>query len=98
MRGERGDRVDQADVVLGLFAQTENTACADVNPGVGNVLERRQALVVGARRDDGGIVFPARIDVMIIRREACFLELLGLSGVNHACSTYQHFPNNSCRS
>ena len=57
---------------------------ADRDARRANVLERAQAVVVGARRDDRPVVLAARVEVVVVRVEARLLEACGLRLGEHA--------------
>jgi hypothetical protein len=79
-----GNGVKQTNMVLRLLAQTKNTTRADVDTSLAHVRQSLQTLVVGSGGDDGGVVLPRGVDVVVVCGQASRLELLGLVLVNHA--------------
>lgn len=84
VRGHRGHGVDETDMILWLLPEPQDATRAHVQSRVPDVLDGLQALVVSPRGDDGGVVLPRGIDVVIIRRKSRLLQLLGLVEIDHA--------------
>jgi hypothetical protein len=79
-----GNGVKQTNMVLRLLAQTKNTTRADVDTSLAHVGQSFQTLVVGSGGDDGGVVLPRGVDIVVVCGQASRLELIGLVLVDHA--------------
>ena len=83
--------MEQADAIGVLLAEAQDAAGAHADAGVADVAEGGQALVVRARRDDRRIELAARVDVVVVGRQARGLELARLLAVDHAeCHAHLH--------
>ena len=49
MRGQARQRRDHADAILARLAHADDAAAADMDAGAAHVVERLQAILVGAR-------------------------------------------------
>ncbi|KAI6762029.1 hypothetical protein HG531_002582 [Fusarium graminearum] len=81
---ERRDGMEQTNTVLAALTKTQNSTRADINSSITDMTQCLQSLVVAARRDDVGVKLSASINIVVVRRESCRLELLGLLRVDHA--------------
>src|SRR2546429_3739535 len=70
MRGQVRERDDHADAILGTLAHADDAAAADVDAGVAHVAERVEAVLVGARRDDGAVIFRRGVEGVVVVVEA----------------------------
>lgn len=84
MSWQSRDRVDETDVVLRLFTKPEDATSADMDASFLDVADGSETLVVGASRDDAGVVFPRSVHVVVVRRQASIFEFFCLRGINHA--------------
>ena len=78
-----GDGVKQTNVILRLLAQTKDTTRADVDTSLAHIGQSLQTLIVGSGGDDGGVVLPRSVDIVVVCGQASRLELIGLVLVNH---------------
>src|SRR3546814_7340416 len=56
----------EADAILPRFAQPDDTARADVDPGAADFVERIEAVLKCPRRDDILVILRARVDIMVV--------------------------------
>ena len=84
MLGEGGQNVKESNAVVVLLAEAENAAAADGNTGVADVGDGLETVLVRSGGNDVGVVFRTGVEIVVVRREAGLLELLGLLGVEHA--------------
>ena len=82
--GQRREGVQQRDAIGVFLAQSEDPAAAHADARVAHVGDGLQPVLVGSRRDDLRVVLAARVEVVIVRREARLLELARLLRVDHA--------------
>ena len=75
MRRQVRQRRDHADAVLARLAHADDAAAADVDAGGAHVVERFQAIFVGARGYDLAVEFRRGVEIVIVVVEAGGLEL-----------------------
>ena len=78
MRLESGQGLQQRDAVCNTFAESQNTAGANRNPGLADRLNRVQPILVSPSGDDGLVVRFGSVEVMIIGVQSSFLQTPGL--------------------
>src|SRR5215813_6606058 len=84
MRGQVRERHNHADAILGALAHADDAAAADVDAGVAHVAERVEAVLVGARGDDGAVIFRRGVEIVVVVVEAGHLETPRLARRQHA--------------
>src|SRR5580700_9660133 len=84
MRRQARQGRDHADAILARFAHADDAAAADVNAGIAHVVERLQAVLIGARGDDLLVELRRGVEVVIVEIEAGVFEPPRLAGGEHA--------------
>ena len=84
MLRQRRERVQQLHAIELRLAHAEDAAAADVEPRVAHRLQRVEAVLVGARRDDLAVERLRRVEVVVVVVEPGVLELARLPGRQHA--------------
>ena len=74
MHRQAGQRRDHADAVVQPLAHADDAAAADMDAGVAHVVERVEAVLVGARGDDGAVIFRRGVEVVVVVVEAGGLQ------------------------
>mmetsp|Transcript_39627 Transcript_39627/g.95327 ORF Transcript_39627/g.95327 Transcript_39627/m.95327 type:complete len:387 (+) Transcript_39627:241-1401(+) len=84
MVGERRQDVQESHAVGLLLAEAEDAPAADADSRLADVGDRFETILVRAGGDDVGIVLRARVEVVVVGRQARLLQLPCLLGVQHA--------------
>ena len=66
MGGQGGQRMDQADAVVGAFAHADNAAAADIDAGVAHMLQRIQPVLIGPGADDVAVIFRRGVEIVVV--------------------------------
>jgi len=67
-----------------VLAHADDAAAADVNAGLAHMLERVEAVLIGARGDDGAVIFRRGVEVVVVVVEAAAFEPERLGLRQHA--------------
>ena len=70
MHRQAGQRRDHADAVVEPLAHADDAAAADMDAGVAHVVERVEPVLIGARGDDGAVIFRRGVEVVVVVVEA----------------------------
>ena len=62
---QRGERVDESDSVFFALPQPDNPSAANTDARLSDILERVEAVVVGASGDDGRVEFRRRVHLRV---------------------------------
>ena len=84
MLRQRGQSRDHADAISEIFTHANDTAATHIDPGRAHMVERVEAILIGARGDDLAVKLRRCIEIVVVVIEAGLFQPRRLLAVEHA--------------